>query len=312
MSPDEIYAEVSRYGYTEVDGDQIDQLPYGWLEERGWSLAHKAGTSTYVVYRSRQARAPVGESQFWRDLVQVSPLFPNEPAEAIRWSMLQTPFSRDSVASRVLDEAERRVDANSYNRPPRGWPTFEGAPFVVDGTLRQDELWGFNRDGVVRVENLAEPPNQTATGAMMEAAREREVQAQVRQLREWADRQDRRRLDQMAWGDGDGSAPVYTGDIERPDHYRVRPGICACGFHTVFTEDMRAHIDDDLIEVNGVPKRWRRCERCQASALCREVVVAAPSRVPGWAATFDPNRLPGSGSLETMRVYRCDNCTRGL
>lgn len=92
----------------------------------------------------------------------------------------------------------------------------------------------------------------------------------------------------------------------RPDHYRVRGGQCACGFRSIYREDMDEHIDDTLIEgSDGVPKRWRVCERCGASRLCRRVPVAT-----GRPISFNPETLSPVGPVIGEQHW-CDGCARG-
>lgn len=82
----------------------------------------------------------------------------------------------------------------------------------------------------------------------------------------------------------------------RPDHYRVRDGLCSCGFTAMFRADMDSHLADDLFTgPDGVPRRWRVCGRCQASAACREVRVG--------------NLSPFQATEHA--IVLCDNCTLG-
>lgn len=274
-----IQLQIHRYGYTEVDGDEIRSLPYGWLADQGWSLAHKAGTDTYVVYRPRKARAGWGDTWTWADLDRIT--------------LAQTPFSQDSVASRILNREREEHDYNAYSRPPAGRPFFVdgGTTFRLDDTVPDNSVV-FVVDGQAagRIDNLAaEPTNQTATGAIMAAHLE----------------EASRRLNQIAYGSGDGS--WHELGLSQAEHRRTAPGLCACGFTAILTSDMDAHIADEVIEgVDGVPKRWRVCERCRTSALCREVVVARIARM----SFADP--IPPPAGPATERVYRCDDCTRGL
>jgi hypothetical protein len=304
----QIDEEAGRYGYLEVAGDDIRALPFGWLDQRGYRMAHRAGTDTYVVYRQRTTGV-----ESWQQY-----------AERVHY--VPTPFSRDSVASRimngpveeaagavltpeVLEAAQRQIAAsrqlNSYDRPPLGqvyWADGETA-FRFDESVPLDEVrfefprWGDTRpdqeilDEAASVlaqtaqeldkllteappHGLAQEANATATGALV-AAREEAA----RRAADW-------------YG----------------DHYRADQDACVCGFFAIRADIMAEHLDDVLVEgSDGVPKRWRCCERCWASTLCREVVIAGRLSL---SFGDSPSLLPVGPVTE--RVYRCDDCTRGL
>lgn len=182
--------------------------------------------------------------------------------------------------------AIQRDNENAYNRPPRGLPRARFSPWengpdlYVDPTIDPNCIYF------------------------------------VRHPRHYG-----RRLDQSYWGDGSGEQawlgpsenvplpgrPVEFVEAERPDHYRVRGGRCACGFTSHFSRDMNDHINDVLVQDDyGVPKRWRVCARCGASRLCRQAAVARPMGHTSYMPEqFDPAQPP---ALTTE--YRCDDCMR--
>lgn len=376
-----IALQIRQHGYTEIDVAQLDELPYGWIEDQGWSLAHKAGTSTYVVYRPRTAQAA---APAWEAI---------ERADADRIYLANIPFRHDSVVQRILDREREQYDLNAYNRPPAG------RPFFTDGdtTFRLDEtldpgtvMFGYPGGPTVRVDNLASnnyhnghcylcnqdrictyrysddegnaarlsiclecaagPPVLPAeptqyTNARCFRCQQHRIctlfsplgaeptlyiceECRALQAAELANQpatgvqammaadmaEANRRFNRMVFGDGNGELAWGVADQAREyarrmtgSHRRAQPGVCVCGFTAVFTADMDAHINDEVVTMaDGVPKRWRRCERCRASALCREVVVMGSV---GWPSDYEPTEPM---LIPTERVYRCDGCTRGL
>lgn len=169
---------VAQFGYTEVDGEDLRALPIGWVDSRGYQTAYQGHTDTYVVYHRRPATYGRG----LEDLADVQRRF-NEPydaMDAIRWSMLQTPFSRDDFASRVLERSRvvgDRLAGHAVQLP--SW-TDDGTTFVQDDTLPTDTIELVGRDEHYRVsdsacvcgfethtagvvdEHLAEVPNHVA------------------------------------------------------------------------------------------------------------------------------------------------------
>lgn len=176
-------------------------------------------------------------------------------------------------------EAIQRDNENAYNRPPRGLPRARFSPWENGPDLYVDPTIDPNRIYFVR-----------------------------------HPRHYGRRLDQSYWGDGSGEQAWFTdGETrfqqmpeDRPDHYRVRAGECVCGFRSIYRDDMDEHIDDTLIEgSDGVPKRWKVCERCGASRLCRRVPVAT-----GRPISFNPVTMEREPAI--TEAYHCDNCVRGI
>lgn len=179
--------------------------------------------------------------------------------------------------------------ANSYSRPPRGAQPAWSAIDEADS----DRVY-FAPALPVRSENtnVHLTDDQRRINAYMD-----EIAARPAQLAR--NREEQRRVEYRVYGDG----PT------RPDHYRLRPGECVCGFASYFERDMELHIVDEIVDgPSGIPGRLRRCERCGVSKWCREVEVMRPQPVR-WGGPTTNVPLPG---VSTERVYRCDDCTRGL
>lgn len=300
-----IRGQVSAYGYTEVDGEDFRALPIGWVDSRGYQTAYQGHTDTYVVYHRRPATYGRG----LEDLADVQRRF-NEPydaMDAIRWSMLQTPFSRDDFASRVLERSRSRVDGGDLavrgERPPAqmtedegyNWPPFANIPFMVDDTLPHDTLEFRGPYNTVRVENVAaDEPLRTATAATIQDATRRVLE------------NTERRLEEMIYGDGPGDSPELVG---RDEHYRVSDSACVCGFETHTTGVMDEHLAEvpNHVAAEG-PRYWKRCERCGNSVLCRRIAVSRHT-LPAWGAPTS-DVPPPTPTIDV--VYRCDRCSRGL
>lgn len=205
----------------------------------------------------------------------------NVGPERDRVYMANLPFRRDSVAQQVMDE----VLYGRVNMPR--WEDGD-TEFIRDEAAEEVELQRtidyvkaeMEGDGGLRED--ARAANRTATGALIERDLDRAS----------------RRLNQIAFGDSHG---YYL--PSRPDHYLVRR--CACGFTSMFTAAMESHLTD-RIENNshGIPCRWRVCERCGVSALCRRVAVAN-LRSP----SFDAGPIDPVGPA-VSEAYHCDHCTR--
>lgn len=87
----------------------------------------------------------------------------------------------------------------------------------------------------------------------------------------------------------------------RPDHYRVHPGRCICGFQTAFVGDMEDHLTERVIATPDGNKTWRVCE-CGESTLCRRVAV------PHVGPFHYANPADLSSPPLTDSIYLCDSC----
>jgi hypothetical protein len=87
----------------------------------------------------------------------------------------------------------------------------------------------------------------------------------------------------------------------RPDHYRVTPGRCHCGFTSMFTGDMIDHIGGRVFIANNHQWTWRLCE-CRASALCRAVRTVMPLGIDFDNPPTEPVPMP------TRTDYLCNAC----
>jgi hypothetical protein len=102
---------------------------------------------------------------------------------------------------------------------------------------------------------------------------------------------------------------------QRPEHYRVTPLRCSCGFRADLIstnlarqqDAIQSHLRDDLFSAgDGIPRRYRLCQRCEMSAACREVAVAERTSI-----NFARPELPSPVGPSFRREYRCDNCALG-
>jgi hypothetical protein len=222
-------------------------------------------------------------------------------------------------AATATGMAIQQENENAYSLPPRGRPAFpdiNGPSVDLSGAQLTPEQIDYAREVLrrnsARIDNVG--PGESVWVVPTPFNRDSVAQR--------ISEAGQRRVDQAYWGDGQqlprGPSPdmVIADEMQpfgcdaRPDHYRVSPARCACSFASIYRNDMDEHIDDTLIEgSDGVPKRWKVCERCGASALCREVVVAHPTRMRFHAA-FDPTEPPVGPSIE--RQYHCDSCVRGI
>lgn len=276
--------------------------------------------------------------------------------------MAQNSLHRNSVAQRVLDEANRRVSGEPLRStyPDLNAPIDNGEPVHQDHcylcnadklcVIRRvdSEVWGSALDVSVCSDCLSTRwansynrpptgspfPNMNAPSTDLSGARitPEQFDNARRVLRSTP-----RRMEWRVYGDGDGGRGarpdfIAIDDVDhptrearmmahaeergralaeqaanqsygRPDHYRVRPGQCSCGFKSAWANDMDMHLTDAPTDTgDGIPKRWRVCE-CGESRLCREV------RVPVFtlAANFHESPPSSSGPVEET-IYLCDAC----
>lgn len=216
------------------------------------------------IWRTLPAQWSDGDTRFVRD----------ESYPRDRVTMVNVPLREDSAFQRALENAGRRLDR--WTARPTVW---------------QDEA----REWAQHMANLTAIDDPSMGTAQNYAGDGSTIPGSVRQLASMQDSLDqgveviRRHLEQSA------TPP-------RPDHYRVSPGRCACGFTSMFDGDMDHHVRGIVHNCDGVPKRFWLCE-CGASALCREVVTARNLPVSFSTEPFDP-----TNRAAVEHIWLCRQC----
>lgn len=212
---------------------------------------------------------------------------------------------------------------NSYNRPPTGrtfpefWPNTHTATWE---SISRTALQQMIEQTAVPFPDMYSPDEAEAgaqlTPEVLEAVRQRVISTPLRQdsvASRILGRREPVLRQRYQWSDGDtqfvlddtrDDDRIYfaPGLPMRPDHYRVHPGRCICGFQSSFARDMADHLAQREVSApDGYLKTWRVCE-CGESRLCRRVAVASNPSI-----TFSIEPLDSAGpTVDT--IYLCDLC----
>ena len=156
-------------------------------------------------------------------------LDPSGPRDRIYFA--QTPLNPNSVASRIVNDADRLTWGDLYGGLRNGEPL----------TPATCHTCGAVGPCVPRPCGARECTSQVCVDLCVECV----GQAANSYARPGI------RPDFVAIDDVDYAAPPFGSysvrtvpaeEATRPDHYRVRPGQCACGFRSIFTGTMQAHL----------------------------------------------------------------------
>lgn len=244
----------------------------------------EAGWSSY----SREPRGmqwPPMTIDYMRRMLEERPLFPPDEAEQARQNLLRGAWI-DGETRFVQDESHPRDRVTMVSMPLREDGAFqrmvnrerERRGFIrrTWESSRRPTVWEDEARAWMDQPGQFLPNDAPATGARAMA---NHAEERGRQLAEQAADRDYAR---------------------RPDHYRVSPGRCHCGFTSMFEGDMDHHVRGIVHDCDGVPRRWWLCE-CGASALCREVVVAHRPSI-SFNMPLDPV------ALREEHIYLCTAC----
>ena len=117
----------------------------------------------------------------------------------------------------------------------------------------------------------------------------------------------------VVYGDLGVNFERFTKLLKNPATFTLQELITLSGFFdmeplAIINMVYEQHLADKIINnSHGIPCRWRVCERCGESALCRRVATAT---VP--PMSFSAEELPISRPVNIYHEYRCDNCCRGM